>query len=59
MLPRIRTAAGEHALRQPFAQTEIELCTLGEHALTLGAATLPVDDLLATTRRKSRDLQSR
>jgi predicted NBD/HSP70 family sugar kinase len=51
LLPRIRTAAAEHALRQPFAQTEIELCTLGDHALTVGAATLPVEDLLATTRR--------
>jgi predicted NBD/HSP70 family sugar kinase len=51
LLPQIRSAAGEHALRQPFAQTTIEACTLGEHALTLGAATLPVEELLATTRR--------
>lgn len=50
-LPEIRTAAGEHALRQPFAQTAIEPCTLGDHALTVGAATLPVENLLATTRR--------
>jgi predicted NBD/HSP70 family sugar kinase len=51
LLPRIRASAAEHALRQPFAQTTIELCTLGDHALTVGAATLPVEDLLATTRR--------
>jgi predicted NBD/HSP70 family sugar kinase len=50
-LPQIRAAAGEHALRQPFAQTAIELCTLGDHALTMGAATLPVENLLANPRR--------
>src|SRR4051794_17973005 len=53
LLPQIRAAAAAHALRQPFAQTTIELCALGDHALTVGAATLPVDDLLATTRRHS------
>jgi predicted NBD/HSP70 family sugar kinase len=51
LLPQVWTAAAEHALRQPFAQTSIELCTLGDHGLTIGAATLPVEELLATTRR--------
>jgi predicted NBD/HSP70 family sugar kinase len=51
LLPQIRAAAGEYALRQPFAQAAIELCTLGDHALTMGAATLPVEALLASTRR--------
>jgi predicted NBD/HSP70 family sugar kinase len=51
LLPEIRAAAADHALRQPFAQASIELCTLGEHALTVGAATLPVEEILATTRR--------
>jgi len=51
LLPQIRAAAGEYALRQPFAQTAIELCSLGDHALTMGAATLPVEALLASTRR--------
>lgn len=53
-LPQIRAAAADHALRQPFAQTSIEQCTLGEHALALGAATLPVELLLSTTRRPAR-----
>jgi predicted NBD/HSP70 family sugar kinase len=51
LLPQIRAAAAEHSLRQPFAQTSIEPCTLGDDALALGAATLPVEQLLATTRR--------
>lgn len=53
LLPQIRAATAEHALRQPFAQTSIEPCTLGDNALTLGAATLPVEDLLATTHRRT------
>jgi hypothetical protein len=55
LLPQIRLLAGEYALRQPFAQTRIELCTLGDHALTVGAATLPVEAMLATTRRPAVD----
>jgi predicted NBD/HSP70 family sugar kinase len=51
LLPQIRAATGEYALRQPFAQAAIELCSLGDHALTMGAATLPVEALLASTRR--------
>jgi predicted NBD/HSP70 family sugar kinase/biotin operon repressor len=50
LLPRIRAEAADHALRQPFAQTSIEPCTLGDDALALGAATLPVEQLLSTTR---------
>jgi predicted NBD/HSP70 family sugar kinase len=50
LLPQIRTAAADHALRQPYSQTSIEPCTLGDDALALGAATLPVDQLLSTTR---------
>jgi predicted NBD/HSP70 family sugar kinase len=46
-LPEIRQAAAEHALRRPFSQTEIELCRLGPDAVALGAATLPVAQLLA------------
>jgi predicted NBD/HSP70 family sugar kinase len=55
LLPQIRLLAGEYALRQPFTQTQIELCTLGDHALTVGAATLPVEAMLATTRRPAVD----
>jgi predicted NBD/HSP70 family sugar kinase len=45
-LPDIRAATAEHALRQPFAQTSIVLCELGQDAVALGAATLPVARLL-------------
>jgi predicted NBD/HSP70 family sugar kinase len=45
-LTAIRAATAEHALRQPFAQTSIVLCELGQDAVALGAATLPVARLL-------------
>ncbi|MFG1638847.1 ROK family protein [Amycolatopsis sp. NPDC049252] len=53
LLPQIRAAAGEHALRHPFSQTSIQLGSLGLDAVATGAATLPVADLLeqgATSR---------
>lgn len=45
-LPELRAATARHALRQPYAQTSIELCELGQDAVALGAATLPVARLL-------------
>jgi predicted NBD/HSP70 family sugar kinase len=52
-LAEIRAAAAEHALRRPFEQVSIELCQLGPDAVALGAATLPVAQLLSEggTRR--------
>jgi predicted NBD/HSP70 family sugar kinase len=47
LLPQIRAAAAERALRHPFGQTTIQLGQLGMDAVALGAATLPVADLLA------------
>jgi predicted NBD/HSP70 family sugar kinase len=47
LLPRIRAAAAERALRHPYGQTTIRLGQLGPDAVALGAATLPVADLLA------------
>ena len=47
LLPQITAAAAERALRHPFGQTTIELGQLGLDAVALGAATLPVADLLA------------
>jgi predicted NBD/HSP70 family sugar kinase len=47
LLPRIRAAAAERALLHPFSQTTIQLGQLGPDAVALGAATLPVADLLA------------
>jgi predicted NBD/HSP70 family sugar kinase len=46
-MPEIKVATAEHALRQPFAQTSIVLCELGQDAVALGAATLPVAALLS------------
>lgn len=48
LLPAIRSSAAAHALRQPMAQTSIELCQLGPDAVAYGAATLPVARLLAS-----------
>lgn len=46
MLDPIQRAAAEYALRQPFAQTSIELGRLGPEAVAVGAATLPLAHLL-------------
>ncbi|MBU2666490.1 ROK family protein [Actinoplanes bogorensis] len=46
-LPEIRQAAARHALRRPYAQTSITLCELGTDAVAMGAATLPIAQLLA------------
>jgi len=46
-LPEIRVAAAEHALKRPYSQASITLCELGPDAVALGAATLPVAQLLA------------
>lgn len=51
LLPRIREAADAHALRWPFAQAAIEQCALGDDAMVLGAATLPIEHLITTTQR--------
>lgn len=45
-LPELRAATAEYALRQPFAHTSIVLCELGQDAVALGAATLPIARLL-------------
>jgi predicted NBD/HSP70 family sugar kinase len=47
LLPAVREAAGRQALRQPYEQASIELSRLGEDAVALGAATLPIARLLA------------
>ncbi|GAB2617021.1 sugar kinase [Paractinoplanes abujensis] len=46
-LPEIREAAARHALRRPYGQTTITICELGADAVAMGAATLPVAQLLA------------
>jgi predicted NBD/HSP70 family sugar kinase len=46
MLPAIHDAARRQSLRHPFAATSIELGHLGPEAVTLGAATLPVERFL-------------
>jgi predicted NBD/HSP70 family sugar kinase len=47
MLPQIRSATAEYALRRPYEQATIEMCVLGPDAVAFGAATLPVARLLA------------
>jgi len=51
MLPAIQDAARRHSLRHPFAATSIELGRLGPEAVTLGAATLPVERFLHGSAR--------
>jgi predicted NBD/HSP70 family sugar kinase len=46
LLPAIRESAGRHALTHRFAQTSIELGSLGSDAVALGAATLPMERFL-------------
>jgi predicted NBD/HSP70 family sugar kinase len=53
MLPAIREAARQHALRHPFAETSIELGRLGPDAVALGAATLPIERFLNGTASAS------
>lgn len=55
LLPRIRAATAAHALHRPFEQTSIELSELGQDAVAVGAATLPVAVLLS--QQHSRDLR--
>jgi predicted NBD/HSP70 family sugar kinase len=47
LLPEIRTATSAHALRHAYEQTSIVLCELGQDAVAVGAATLPVEALLS------------
>jgi predicted NBD/HSP70 family sugar kinase len=47
LLPRIREAAGRHALRHPFDKARIVLGELGPDAVARGAATLPVERFLS------------
>jgi predicted NBD/HSP70 family sugar kinase len=46
LLPRVREAAGRQALRLPFSRVEIVKAELGKDAVALGAATLPIAQLL-------------
>ncbi|MFL6140307.1 MAG: ROK family protein [Labedaea sp.] len=46
LLADIRRATAAHALRHAYEQTSVELCTLGPDAVAVGAATLPVEQLL-------------
>jgi predicted NBD/HSP70 family sugar kinase len=46
LLPRIREAAGRRALHLPFSRVEIVTADLGQDAVALGGATLPIALLL-------------
>jgi predicted NBD/HSP70 family sugar kinase len=47
LLPSIRDAAGRRALHLPFSRVEIVKAELGQDAVALGGATLPIARLLA------------
>lgn len=47
LLASVRTHAEAYALRHPADRTRIELGRLGPDAVTVGAATLPLEDFLA------------
>ncbi|GAB3904707.1 hypothetical protein GCM10029964_098880 [Kibdelosporangium lantanae] len=51
ILPAVVDAAGRHALPYLFSQAEIRLGQLGNAEVALGAATLPVVQLLAAGAR--------
>lgn len=48
LLPRIREVAGEQALRLPFSHVSILRAELGPDAVALGAATLPIANVLSS-----------
>lgn len=47
LLPRVRAAAARHALKLPFSHVEILKAELGKDAVALGAATLPITNVLS------------
>lgn len=56
LLPRIREAAGEHALRLPLRGVQIVKAELGKDAVALGGATLPIARLLTAGAMLGLDL---
>ena len=58
LLPRIRAAVGEHALRLPLRGVRIVPAELGKDAVALGGATLPIARLLTAGAMPSLDLRS-
>ena len=48
LLPEVREQTSRHALRLPYAQVQIVAAELGDDAVALGAATLPISHLLAS-----------
>lgn len=56
MLPAIRAAARGRSLRRLFAETSIELGRLGTDAVTLGAATLPIEAFLGGNAFTTREV---
>ena len=47
ILPDIRAAAEQYALQVPLGATRIDMCQLGQDAVTEGAASLALDQFLA------------
>ncbi|HEX9412115.1 MAG TPA: ROK family protein [Ktedonobacterales bacterium] len=51
ILPELRTVVARYALQEPLAATRIDMCQLGQDAVTQGAATLVLDRFLAAAGR--------
>jgi glucokinase-like ROK family protein len=51
ILPELRTVVERYALQEPLSATRIDLCQLGQDAVTQGAATLALDHFLASSGR--------
>lgn len=51
ILPELRKVVERYALQEPLSATRIDLCQLGQDAVTQGAATLVLDQFLAAAGR--------
>jgi predicted NBD/HSP70 family sugar kinase len=59
LLPSVREAAGRQALRLPFSRVEIVKAELGQDAVALGGATLPIARLLSAGAMATEPLGAR
>jgi predicted NBD/HSP70 family sugar kinase len=51
LLDEVRTVVARHALRHPYANTDIVLCPIATNPVSLGAATFALEGYLATIGR--------
>jgi predicted NBD/HSP70 family sugar kinase len=48
IMAELRRVVGQYALQSPFHAVTVDLCQLGQDAVALGAATLPLENFLAS-----------